>query len=1051
MRFTTLLAIVALPFLAAPALAQTYSFTLFAGTPPPTGSRDGTGPEARFNNPTGVAIDAAGNAYVADRNNAIVRKIVPGGAVTTFAGVAGSIGANDGTATIARFNQPYGVAIDSGGNVYVTDRADHTVRKITSAGAVSTVAGQAGASGSIDGTGAAARFDSPGGIAVDSSGNLFVADTGNRTIRRITPAGNVTTFAGAAGQPGNVDGTGSNARFNALAGLTIDGSGNLYVVDTVSHVVRKITPAGAVTTYAGQAGSPGTNDGAGVVARFMTPFGIAADSSGVLYVADTGNESIRRISADGVVSTFAGSALAGGAVLAGNIDGTGAGARFFRPQGVAVDSAGNVYVADTFNHSIRKLNSSASSSTLAGPGGNFGSADGTAANAKFNRPRGIGIDSQGNFYVSDYFNATVRKISPGGVVSTFAGQAGSANYVDATGSAARFVSPNSIAVDGANTVFVTDSFANTLRAISPAGAVRTVAGTSNLTPGSLDGPPGTGRMNFPRGVAVDRNGNAYVADSGNHTIRKVNVATGELSTLAGSAGASGSVNGTGAAARFSGPSDIAVDDAGNVYVTDYNNSTIRRITAAGVVTTLAGQPGVRGSADGPGNVALFDNADGIAVDRTGNVFVSDSNNHTIRKITPAGVVSTIGGVPGVSGFVEGPGATARFFVPAGIAVDGNGVIYVVSSYANIIMRGAVDSAPSITTHPASQSVTAGGSVTLGVVATGGGLSYQWKLNGAAIPGATDATHTISNATLAAAGSYTVDVTNSVGTRTSNPATLTVEPGAEISRITNLAIRSRAGTGDDTLIVGVAVGGAGTVGAKPVLLRGVGPALTGFNVSGVLADPRLELFSGSNKITENDDWGGSAQITTVGAQVGAFPFPSATSKDAALYNTGFSPGSYSVQITGNGGTTGVALAEIYDATLSSSQTATSPRLTNVSARTRVGTGDDILIAGFAISGQQPKTVLIRAIGPGLTQFNVPGALVDPKLELFSGSTKINENDNWGGAASLATLFGNVGAFSLPAASRDAVLLVTLAPGTYTAQVSGVGNTSGVGLVEVYEVP
>jgi sugar lactone lactonase YvrE len=300
-----------------------------------------------------------------------VRKIAPGGVVTTLAGVAGQTGAADGAGTTARFNQPYGIAVDSSGNVFVTDRGDHTVRKITSAGVVSTVAGQAGSAVSADGTGSAARFDSPNGIAIDSAGNIYVADTNNRTIRKISPAGVVSTFAGATGQAGNVDGTGGSARFNALAGLAIDAAGNLYAVDTVAHVVRKITAAGVVTTYAGQAGSSGANDGAGTVARFMTPFGVAVDASGTVYVADTSNETIRRISADGVVTTFAGSAFAG------NTDGTGTGARFFRPQGVAIDSGGNVYVADTFNHSIRRLTPGASSSTVAGGGGNFGSADST--------------------------------------------------------------------------------------------------------------------------------------------------------------------------------------------------------------------------------------------------------------------------------------------------------------------------------------------------------------------------------------------------------------------------------------------------------------------------------------------------------------------------------------------------------------------------------------------------------------------------------------------------------------------------------------------------
>jgi sugar lactone lactonase YvrE len=1014
--------------------------------PPPTGSQDGTGTEARFHNPVDLALDAAGNAYVADRENAVVRKISPAGLVTTLAGLAGTTGSSDGMGSAARFGQPAGIAVDVMGNVFVSDRLAHTVRRITTEGVVTTVAGLAGTPGSADATAGAARFNSPSGIAVDAGGNVYVSDTGNRTLRKITPAGVVTTLAGAAGLAGSTDGTGPNARFNSIAGLTIDGGGNLYAVDSESHVVRKITSAGAVSTLAGLAGSSGNADGPGSVARFNSPFGIAVDGGGTLYVADTVNETIRRIAPDGTVSVFAGSAIAG------NTNATGVNARFFRPQGVAVDSGGNVYVADTFNHTIRKLTPAAVASSMAGPGGNFGSTDGPGTSARFNRPRGLTIDNQGNLFVSESFNNTVRKITPAGVVSTFVGQAGVLDYVDATGTAARFGNPAGLAADSSNRIYIVDQLYNALRRILPNAVVETWAGTPGTATGFADGHVQVGRFNHPLGVAVDGDGVAYVADAGNNTIRRV-LQTSEMNVFAGLSGVSGGTDGTGTGARFSAPSDIAIDSSGNLFITDYNNSTIRKITPARVVSTFAGQAGSRGSADGTGTAARFDNPDGIAVDAAGNVFVSDANNHLLRKITPAGVVTTIGGLAGSSGVAEGSGSAARFFIPSGIAVAPNGALYVVSAFGNVIMRGVIDTVPAISTQPQSQTIAAGGGVTFTVSASGGGLNYQWRHNGINIPGATGSTFTLSNAMPDASGVYTVQVTNSAGSLTSSPATLTVEaPAVDIGRITNLAIRSRAGTDEQTLIVGFAISGVGAAETKPVLLRGVGPSLTVFNVPGFLVDPRLELYSGSNaKLSENDDWSGNAQISAIGSQVGAFVLDSTTSKDAAFYNAAFDPGSYSVWITGNGGTTGVALAEIYDATPTNAFTATTPRLTNVSARTQVGIDDDILIAGFNISGQAAKTVLIRAIGPSLEPFGVTGALADPKLELFAGTTKINENDNWGGAAALTATFDSVGAFGLPAASRDAVLVVTLNPGSYTAQVSGVGNTTGVALVEVYEVP
>src|SRR6266513_2298159 len=260
---------------------EPYSFTTFAGLPP--GTADGTGSAARFNSPSGVAVDSAGNTYVADTANSTIRKITPAGVVTTFAGMAGSTGSANGTGSAARFNGPVAVAIDSIGNIFVADTNNHTIRKITPARVVSTFAGLAGSDGSANGTGSTARFSFPSALAVDTANNIYVADTGNSTIRKIAPVGVVSTFAGSFAKFGSQNGTGNAARFNLPADVAVDSSNNLYVTDSNNCTGRKITPAAAVTTLAGLA-SAGHTNGTGSAARFDFPDGVAVDTTGKIYV-----------------------------------------------------------------------------------------------------------------------------------------------------------------------------------------------------------------------------------------------------------------------------------------------------------------------------------------------------------------------------------------------------------------------------------------------------------------------------------------------------------------------------------------------------------------------------------------------------------------------------------------------------------------------------------------------------------------------------------------------------------------------------------------------
>jgi hypothetical protein len=855
---------------------------------------------------------------------------------------------------------------------------------------VTTVAGST--RGSADGVGRAAQFFQPTGIAVDGAGNIYVADSGNRTIRKITSLGQVTTVAGSAGLNGSADGTGSDARFEVPRGIAVDGAGNVYVTDSSANTIRKITSGGVVTTLAGKPGLNGATDGTGSAARFWEPYGVAVDGAGNVYVADRDNSTVRKITSGGVVTTLAGSAGNGGGV-----DGTGSAAGFNYPSGIAIGSDGNIFVADTYGSTIRKITSGGVVTTIGGLYGAVGSIDGIGSAARFVNPAGIAIGSIGRLYVAE--SGTDRNLIRVGVPPA------------GTGSGASTAINQTISF-GALANQTTGAGPITLNATASSGLPVTFAVVSG--PATLNGNSLTLTGAGTVVVRASQVGNATynAATSVDQSFTVAALAVAPVPALTNYAPPSLSPN---AVITFSG---TTVDPK---LGTSPDSSVIR------VTSTTAFQGGTytytrTGATTAQLKYTAVTTSTGFTETETGtvNLILSSATRGTY---TSSGSYSgTSSGTP-FSGTFTGSGSFT-YAPPAG--------------------------APVVATQPSSQVVAPGGSVTLSVGITSGGVTYQWQKDGAIISGQTGSSLTLTNLTAADSGAYTAVITNSAASILSDTVTLTVATsstaGGVTSRLSNLSVLTTLAK-DQVLTVGFTMQG----GSKPVLVRAVGPSLAALGVPGSLPDPTLTLYTNSAKVNANDDWLGNAEVSAASARVGAFALSSASSNDSAL--VGSINGGYTTEVTGSAlarnpaSNFGTVIVEVYDA-----GTGTTPRLTNISARNQVGTGGNILIAGFTIDGTGTKNLLIRAVGPGLTQFGVGGVLADPKLELYAAgatASKIDQNDNWSSA--LSATFSSVGAFSLAAGSKDAALTVRLPPGGYTVQVSGADGGTGNAIVEIYELP
>ena len=663
-----------------------------------------------------IATDAQGNLYVPDEFNQVVFRIGTDGVAHIFAGngIAGFSG-DGGAAVNASLNNPFAVAVDKNGNVFISDYRNYRIRRISPGGIISTVAGSGVNGFSGDGGPATqAQFGFVSCLAFDNNNDLLICDETNNRVRKVTPAGVVSTIAGNGKQAYSGDGGAATlAALNQPQGLLTDPAGHIYIAEFGNQTVRRIELDGTISTFAGN-GTHGFSGDGGPAARaqLAQPDGLVLDSAGNLYIGDSDNSRIRMVNPAGIITTVAGS----GAQGFGGDNGSPLQASFHFPNGLAMDSSGRLYVGDTGNARVRAITLGARVQTIAGNGLFRYTPAGTPANQVYLfHAAGVASDAPGNLYIADTLDFVVRKVTPDGLTRTFAGAGTDASGPDGVSATqSGLSSPFGVAVAPNGDVLIADTFNYQVHRIGPDGVIHLVAGSLNHVFGySGDGGPATqALLNLPTAVAADAAGNVYIADSGNNVIRRVS--NGTITTFAGNGMAQSSGDGLRAPlASLNNPTGVAVDGLGNVYVAEFNGYRIRKISANGFISTYAGT-GVNGSS-GDGGLAAsaqLANVFGLALDSQGNLFLSESSTNKVRRISAgSGIITTVAG-NGQAGYSGdgGPATLAALSIPNGLAVGSDGTLYIAdrgNSRIRAVRTVSVTVVPSIT--QLSFSVTSQGS------------------------------------------------------------------------------------------------------------------------------------------------------------------------------------------------------------------------------------------------------------------------------------------------------------------------------------------------------
>jgi len=673
---------------------------------------------ANVSSVSGVWVDSAGNFYFTSSLHRVF-KVDTSGKLNVVAGLApGSVAfsGDGGPASAAMLFSPGGVVADGAGNVYFSDRGNKRVRRVNAAtGIITTVAGNGASVFAGDGGPAtAASLDSPRELALDSAGNLYIADPSNHRIRKVDAVtGIITTVAGSGvggfngGGDGGFSGDGgpaTNALLLSPTGVAVDATGNMFIADSSNNRIRKVDAGtGIITTVAGNGTFVYSGDGGpALLAGMRTPTSVRVDNSGNLFIADLNSHHIRKVTpATGIISLVACSGFSGTFPGEGGLA-TSSPCNF--PISVGVDAAGNIYIADANNSRIRKVSATTGIiNTVAGGFAGTGAGDGgTATDAWLTSPSNIQLDSLGNYYIADRERVWKVDIATG-IITTVAGTGLSGSTGDGgLATNARFFA-NDVTRDPAGNLFIADPNANRVRRVDAAtGTITTIVGTG-VAGFSGDGGPGTAaQLNIPFGLVTDSAGNLFISDSGNRRIRKWDAATGTITTIAGT-GASG-FNGdniTAISANLNSPAGIVLDNQGNLVFADRSQQRVRRISfATGLITTIAGNGSAGFFGDGGlATSAFLNQPTGVGIESTGNIYIADRSNQRIRQVnSTTGRIQTVAG-NGSFAFTGdgGPATSAAVASPGGVAVDNIGRVYVVDTFNRRIRRIVFDSsAPVIT-------------------------------------------------------------------------------------------------------------------------------------------------------------------------------------------------------------------------------------------------------------------------------------------------------------------------------------------------------------------